>query len=140
MIKIGILCAALACTWSAHAGESIHKCSSGNGTSAYRSQSCRSGETLVAVIEPAPGVVSAGLFPVPLAHRPVSAAARHAEKATVRRIRGGSRRHASRPRHSRKDPCKSAKQARDDYQRRRGIRITMDDLSRWNHRVYDACK
>ena len=39
-----------------------------------------------------------------------------------------------------KNPCAITKQARDVYQKRRSIKITMAELSRWNNRVYDACK
>ena len=38
------------------------------------------------------------------------------------------------------DPCTGEKRSRDDFRRRRGLKVTMAELSRWNHRVYDACK
>lgn len=110
--------------------ESFHKCSVGDGAVAYRSQACLPGETLVATLEPAP---EAHAQQPETSARPSStrSAARHVARSRPQRTR--------RPRTTR-DPCASAKKARDDFQRRRGIRITMDELSRWNHRVYDACK
>lgn len=119
----------------AHA-ESFHKCTGGDGAVAYRSQACRPGETLVATLDPVPEARA------PQPQRQTSAS----PPSTRSAVRGGRSRAArSRSRSARKpraarNPCASAKKARDDFQRRRGIRVTMDELSRWNHRVYDACK
>lgn len=131
---------ALACALPLHAQE-FQKCRGEGGATAYRSKGCLSGETLVAVLEPV-------AEPVPL-QRSVDGEAparatqsmRNSGRAQARRTgaRGGKPRR-TRVARSRGNPCRRAKQARDDFQRRRGIKVTMNDLSRWNHRVYDACK
>jgi len=143
MMKWFVLCAVLFAPWPLHAGsEDIHKCvRDDGGTTAYRSHPCGAGESLVATIEPAPEVQA----PVRTS-RPATTAPRASTGSPFRsnrsshRFATSSEVHGRKPRRQRKNPCRSAKQARDDFQRRRGIRITMDELSRWNHRVYDACK
>lgn len=127
----------------AHA-ESFHKCSGEGAAVAYRSQGCLPGEKLVATLEPKPET-RAPQRENGAAHAAAPSRTRHSssKRSTVRG--GRSRVARSRSRGTRKpratrNPCASAKKARDDFQRRRGIKITMDDLSRWNHRVYDACK
>jgi len=148
MMKWFVLCAALFAAWPLHAGSGdIHKCvRDDGGATAYRSRPCGAGESLVAMVEPAPEVQE----PVRTS-RPATTARRAStgspfrsrpfrSSRTSHRLAAGPAVRGHRPRRQRRNPCRSAKQARDDFQRRRGIHITMDELSRWNHRVYDACK
>jgi hypothetical protein len=131
----------LACAFPLHA-EDFQKCRGEGGTTAYRSKGCLSGETLVAVLEP--------VADPPQAQRRVAAESPSSQSRTAQRSKRSRSNRAyashssdksrSKRSRSRKDPCRSAKKARDDFQRRRGIKITMDELSRWSHRVYDACK
>jgi hypothetical protein len=121
----------------AHAG-SFSKCSDEAGVVAYRSRACLPGETLVATLDPVPETRAPG-------HEDGPRSARRSTPARKTVRHGRTRATRSRPRSTRKpranrNPCASAKKARDDFQRRRGIKVTMDELSRWNHRVYDACK
>src|SRR5690606_23773539 len=130
---------ALACALPLHA-EDFQKCRSEGGATAYRSKGCLSCETLVAILEP--------VVDPPQARRRVAVespprqarTAQKSKRSKSSRGRASTRNSKPRSKRSRKNPCKSAKKARDDFQRRRGIKVTMDDLSRWNHRVYDACK
>lgn len=143
MMKWLVLYAVLFAAWPLHAGsEGIHKCvRDGGGATAYRSHPCGAGESLVAMIEPAPELQARHrTSPPATVARPVSTKSRSHSNRTGRRFASESKVRRSKPRRSRKDPCRSAKQGRDEFQRRRGIHITMDELSRWNHRVYDACK
>lgn len=130
---------ALACVPSLHA-EDFHKCLGEGGATAYRSKGCLSGETLVAVLEPVADPPQARRRAAGESPPHQSRTTRKSGRSQPNRGRPGARNSNPRSKRSRKNPCKSAKKARDDFQRRRGIKITMDDLSRWNHRVYDACK
>lgn len=120
--------------------QTLQKCSSKNGVTAYRSGSCMPGEKLVAVREGAPDLrhLEQLQSQAQAPREPKARGSAHAKRQF------GKDRHLSatgpRRKKARKDPCASTKQARDDFQQRRGIRITMAELSRWNHRVYDACK
>lgn len=138
---IPLLAASLLCALAlqAHAA-SFSKCRDDGGVVAYRSHACLAGEMLVATLDPEPEARTSqreGESARPDTARPTSkrSSVRHG-RSRVARSRSRSTR---KPRASR-DPCASAKKARDDFQRRRGIKVTMDELSRWNHRVYDACK
>ena len=139
---IVMLGAALIVAQPLHAGSaSVHKCSGDGGATAYRSEDCRAGESLVATIEPAPEIhapVRTG--PSATADRSAAAGSRLRSSRAGHRTATRSVSRSRKPRRPRKNPCQGAKQARDDFQRRRGIHITMAELSRWNHRVYDACK
>ena len=123
--------------------QTVHQCSGQGGSTAYRSGACLAGERLVDVREmeveattpAAPGAgpaVAAGENESSRASRPRHA--RHARSTRNSRHAGSKRRKAT------VDPCTREKRARDDFQRKRGIKVTMEQLSRWNHRVYDACK
>lgn len=135
-----LLCA---CALHARADDSIHKCSRGGGAVAYRSQACLPGERRLATLAPVPEVVArhddAGQNrPAPRAHAtPARNTGRRADRREHQAAQHPQGRRKPRPK---KNPCVAARQGRDDFQRRRGIRITMAELSRWNHRVYDACK
>jgi hypothetical protein len=131
----GLLLLFTACA-CAHA-QSLNQCRGQGGATAYRGGACLPGERLVAVRDGVPD-------PAPV---PMSAAAGHASKKApstrpAKRVRAYRGIAAARPKHRKStiDPCTREKGARDDFQRRRGIHVTMDELSRWNHRVYDACK
>lgn len=136
-----LLLLVLSCACSSHA-QTLHKCSGQGGTIAYRDGDCRPGERLVAVRDATAGIHS----------RPRSGHAPNASRRTARTSKDSGaarddrndRRRSTRGRARRRktqvDPCSAAKQARDDFQRKRGIKVTMAQLSRWNHRVYDACK
>lgn len=134
-----LLLFALACALPLHA-EGFQKCRGEGGATAYRGKGCLSGETLVATLEQvadpprAQGRLAAESPPRQ------SRTTRQSRRSQSSRGRAGTRKGKSRRKRSPENPCRSAKKARDDFQRRRGIKITMDDLSRWNHRVYDACK
>ena len=120
----------------AHA-ESFHKCSGEGGAVAYRSQACLPGEQLVATLEPEPETRA----PQRKNEAAAAAAPSRAKRSPSTRNRvARPRSRGSRKSRASRNPCASAKKARDDFQRRRGIKVTMDELSRWNHRVYDACK
>lgn len=127
-----LLLAACAC---AHA-QSLNQCLGQGGTTAYRGGACLPGERLIAVRDGVPDPVVA----------PAAAASRTIAKATrarpVKRVRASRRIARARPKRRRStvDPCTKEKRARDDFQRRRSIHVTMAELSRWNHRVYEACK
>ena len=119
--------------------EDFQKCQGEGGAIAYRGKGCLGGETLLAVIEPAadpPSIQRRAVEEPPSRQSRTARTTKHSQssRAPAKKARRG------RTRRSRKDPCTSAKQARDDFQRRRGIHVTMSELSRWNHRVYDACK
>lgn len=135
----------LFCACSSHA-QTLHKCSGQGGTVAYRDGDCLPGERLVAVRDAVADVRHPQQRPPRPGHAPhATRRATHASKDTGttrehrRSRRRGARDHARRHK-PRKNPCSAAKQARDDFQRKRGIKVTMAQLSRWNHRVYDACK
>ena len=120
--------------------QTLQKCSGKNGVTAYRSGSCMPGEKLVAVRDGTPDTRHVGQLQsqarAPREHQARGSAHAKRQSGKVHRLSTtGPRR-----KKARKDPCASAKQARDDFQQRRGIKITMAELSRWNHRVYDACK
>ncbi|GAA3918538.1 hypothetical protein [Luteimonas lutimaris] len=131
----------LLCTCAPHArAEGFHKCGGEGGAVAYRSQTCLPGETLLATLEPEPEFSAQrndaernSTAPAPRP-KPARNADRRERSHATQRLQG------SRKPRAKKNPCAAAKLARDDFQRRRGIRITMVELSRWNHRVYDACK
>lgn len=135
----------LLCACSSHA-RTLHKCSGQGGTIAYRDGGCLPSERLVAVRDAAADIHSPQQRPPRPGHEPN--APRRTTRAskdsgTTREYRHDRRRVArnhARRRKAAKDPCSAAKQARDDFQRKRGIKVTMAQLSRWNHRVYDACK
>ena len=134
-MKWTVLLPALLCVASPSGAQALQKCRSHDGVTAYRSGSCVAGEVLVATRDFAPDPRNAGQPPTP----PTDAARERASTkrpSASARTRGRGRRGAG----TRKDPCTSAKVARNEFQQRRGLRITMADLSRWNHRVYDACK
>jgi len=141
-MKGTLLLLALLCAASSQA-QTLQKCSGKGGTTAYRSGECLSGELLVAVRDNPPDVHALPRGPEQAPHGPEPGK----EKRTSRNA--GNHSHASRrvlttrPKRATsasKNPCASTKQARDDYQQKRGIKITMAELSRWNNRVYDACK
>jgi len=122
--------------------QTLQQCAGKDGTTAYRSGSCLPGERLVAVRDNPPEVRTTPA-PEQALHESEPEDAKHASRnagnyrhATRRASATRSRRATS----TRGNPCASAKQARDEYQKRRGIRITMAELSRWNNRVYDACR
>lgn len=134
-----LLLAACFCAQS----QTLHQCSGRGGTTAYRSGACLAGEQLVALreieVEAASGPTSRDATPAITSHvkSPRAMQPRHSSRAHARRQSSHPR---SKRRRSAVDPCTRAKRARDDFQRRRGIKVTMAELSRWNHRVYDACK
>ena len=141
-MKGTILLLALLCAASSQA-QTLQKCSGKGGTTAYRSGSCLSGERLVEVRDNLPDVHALPLVPEQALHNSGP------EKAKRTAKNAGNHSHASRrvpttrsrrATSTSKNPCASTKQARDDFQKRRGIKITMAELSRWNNRVYDACK
>lgn len=132
----------LLCACSAHA-QTVQKCSGQGGTTAYRSGDCLPGERLVAVRDAAPRSHIQVQTEPPHTQQPHEAhRAKHASNngVTTRQHRRDIARRSERHLKPTRDPCSAAKQARDDFQRKRSIRITMAQLSRWNHRVYDACK
>lgn len=122
--------------------QTLHQCTGqGGGTTAYRSGACLPGEALVAVRE-----MEADIAPASRDHQPAAASesgppraaqSRHPRRAQAKRKSTHLR---SKRRKQTVDPCTREKRARDEFQRRRGIKVTMEQLSRWNHRVYDACK
>jgi hypothetical protein len=123
--------------------QTLHQCSGQGGTTAYRSGACLPGEALVAVREMEADVAPAGARDGrPVASTGRSSPARAARPRSARVAHAGRKStHArSKRRKSTVDPCTREKRARDDFRRRRGIKVTMAELSRWNHRVYDACK
>jgi hypothetical protein len=123
--------------------QTLHQCSGQGGTTAYRSGACLPGEALVAVREMEADVAPAGARDGrPVASTGRSSPARAAKPRSARAAHAGRKStHArSKRRKSTVDPCTREKRARDDFRRRRGIKVTMAELSRWNHRVYDACK
>lgn len=134
-----LFCLVLLCACPVHA-QTLHKCSGQGGAIAYRDGDCLPGERLVAVRDAAAGIHQPERAR-PAPRRPARPSRGHDTAADYRKDdrRRGTRGHAK-PRKSRKDPCKAAKQARDDFQRKRRARMTMEQLSRWSHRVYDACK
>ncbi|MGN7725144.1 hypothetical protein ACTJIL_04885 [Luteimonas sp. 22616] len=121
--------------------QTLHQCTGQGGTTAYRSGTCLPGETLVAVREMEADTASASRD-----HQPATASESRPPRATQSQHprRAHAKRKSTRLRSKRRkqavDPCTREKRARDDFQRRRGIKVTMEQLSRWNHRVYDACK
>ena len=134
MLRI-LLFLALFWACSAH-GQTLQKCSGQGDAVAYRSGDCLAGERLVAVREAGSDPRS----PRPKAQstsEPPAIAGQRRQKAARSRSTGRS---APGRRKPGANACAKAREARDDFQRRRGIRITMAELSRWNHRVYDACK
>jgi len=130
----------LGASFCAHS-QTLHQCSGRSGTTAYRSGACLAGERLVAVrdieVAIAPDAVSQDT-PVRIASHGKSRRATPPKRARLAHATRRSSR--SSRRRSTVDPCTREKRARDDFQRRRGIKVTMAELSRWNHRVYDACK
>lgn len=133
-----LLCLILLCTCSSHA-QTLHKCSGRGGSIAYRDGDCLPGERLVAVRDAA---IAASPQPQRRPERSTHAPRASREPAARdhrHERRRGTRGRTKRPK-ARKDPCSAAKQARDDFRRKQGTRVTMDQLSRWSHRVYDACK
>ena len=134
-----LLLFALACVLPLHA-EDFQKCRGEGGATAYRSKGCLSGETLLAVLEPVADPPQAQRRAAAESSPRQSRTARKSKRGKSSRARASARNSKPRGKRSRKNPCESAKKARDDFQRRRGIHITMSGLSRWNHRVYDACK
>jgi hypothetical protein len=126
---------------SLHA-QTLHECIGKSGVAAYRSGECLPGERLVAVRPAAPEVPALGQ-PRVAAEREAPGRRIEASRRKADGARHGSRRASatsSRRRNATRDPCASAKLARDAFQDRRGIKVTMAELSRWNHRVYDACR
>jgi hypothetical protein len=121
--------------------QTLHQCSGRSGTTAYRSGACLAGERLVAVrdieVEIAPDPVSQD---APVRVGSHGRSRRATQPGRVRPARATRRSSRSSRNKSTVDPCTREKRARDGFQRRRGIKVTMAELSRWNHRVYDACK
>lgn len=122
--------------------QTLHQCRGQGGTTAYRGDACRTGERLIAVRE-----MQVDLAPTSIpTHEPAGTASKNGAPRSAQPLH--ARAHAARKSTSARskrrkpvvDPCTREKRARDDFQRRRGIRLTMAQLSRWNHRVYDACK
>ena len=113
----------------------LNQCKGQGGATAYREGDCLVGERLVARHDAVPD-------PEPVAARAAVTIGRAATQAPPARRahmpRGAVRGHSKRRKPS-VDPCTREKRARDDFQRRRSIDVTMDELSRWNHRVYEAC-
>ncbi len=134
----------LLCTFALHArAEHFNKCSGAGGVVAYRSHACLPGERLLAILDPVPEVTAQRNDGQP-AHRkparrpkPGRSVDRRDSNHRAAWFLPGTRKRKSR---ATRNPCVATKKARDDFQRRRGIRITMNELSRWNQRVYDACK
>lgn len=127
----------LLCTCTSLQAGALNQCRGQAGTTAYRSGDCLPGERLVAVREIAPDPMPAtAAGEAPRASPPRAAKRAHATR------RGPARARAVGPKRRKPviDPCTREQRARDAFQRRRGIHVTMDELSRWNHRVYDACK
>ncbi|HVI60296.1 MAG TPA: hypothetical protein VM619_15680 [Luteimonas sp.] len=114
----------------------LSQCKGQGGATAYREGDCLAGERLVARHEAVadPDSASAGI-PVAAGRAATQAPATRRTHATRASVRGRPKR-----RKPSVDPCTREKRARDDFQRRRSIHVTMDELSRWNHRVYEACK
>jgi hypothetical protein len=114
----------------------LSQCKGQGGATAYREGDCLAGEHLVArheaVPDPDPAPARA-----PVATGRAITQAPPARRADVYRASARGRPKRRRPS---VDPCTREKRARDDFQRRRSIHVTMDELSRWNHRVYEACK
>jgi len=140
---ISLLAVLLLCTSVLHArAGNLSKCSGEGGAIAYRGHACLPGERLVATLAPAPEATAPRTEGESTRTRPArhSASSRGTVRLRSSRVPRSRSRTPRKPRATRHDPCATAKKARDDFQRRRGIRITMDELSRWNHRVYDACK
>ena len=141
-MKGTILLLALLCAASSQA-QTLQKCSGKGGTTAYRSGNCLPGERLVEARDNPPDVHALPSVPEQPSHgsdlgnakRPSRNGGNHSHAS--RGVRTTRSRHVTPPR---ENPCATTKQARDDYQKRRGIKITMVELSRWNNRVYDACK
>src|SRR3546814_12168686 len=137
---IPLLAAPLLCALAlqAHA-ENFSKCRDEGGVVAYRSHACLAGETLVATLDPEPETRAP--------QREGESARSKTARATSKRstVRPGRSRFASSrsrsPRNprTRRNPCPRAKKARADFQRPRGIQVTMDALSRWINPVYAAC-
>lgn len=123
--------------------QTLHRCSGQGGTTAYRSSACLPGERLIAVRE-----MEAERAPPPPTQDAEPAAAGKGGPPRVARPRPAGRAYMARrsthahtrSRRSTVDPCSREKRARDEFQRRRGIKVTMAELSRWSHRIYDACK
>jgi hypothetical protein len=133
-----LLLCACACA-QAHA---LNQCRGQGGASAYREGDCLPGEHFVARHDAVPD-------PDPPADARQASSRAAALPSTTRRTqrafptrrsaRGTARAHPK-PRKASIDPCIREQRARDDFQRRRSIHVTMAELSRWNHRVYEACK
>jgi len=141
MRKHALLLSLLLGTCFCAQSQTLHQCTGQGGTTAYRSGACLPGEALVAVRE-----MEADIAPASRDHQPAAASesgppraahSRHPRRAHAKRKSTHLR---SKRRKQTVDPCTREKRARDDFQRRRGIKVTMAELSRWNHRVYDACK
>lgn len=140
MPLIALLCSCIGLSQAR--ADSFSKCSGEGGTIAYRSQTCLTGETLVATLDPVPQARPSRAIADPphAVHRNRPSA--HTRRAGHQRRASSQTRPQQHPRKPRRpsNACAKARQARDDFQRRRGIHITMAQLSRWNHRVYDTCK
>lgn len=137
-----LLLLALLCAASSQA-QTLQKCSGKGGTTAYRSDNCLPGERLVAVRDNPPDVDASPQAPEEGLHGPKLEKTKRTSRRAGYDSQAFRRVPTTRSRRSNstsENPCASTKQARDDYQKRRGIKITMAELSRWNNRVYDACK
>lgn len=133
LLSAWLLFGACACAQA----QSLNQCRGQGGTTAYRSGDCLPGERLVAVREIAsdPAPATAAPIEAQRASLPKATKSTHPTRRPVR-----ARPVRAKRRKSPVDPCTREKRARDDFQRRRSIHVTMDELSRWNHRVYEACK
>lgn len=133
-----ILAAFLLLTGAASA-QTLQTCAGQGGTTAYRSGDCLPNERLIAIREAGPDPRPPSTVQVETGPaKPALAITRSHRAPTARRVTNPRR--ASKRRKSAPNTCASARRARDDFQRRRGIKVTMAELSRWNHKVYDACK
>src|SRR3546814_2466926 len=116
---------ALACVLPLHA-EDFQKCRSEGGATAYRGKGCLAGETLLAVIEPIadPPPVQRSALEDPPPRRSRTA---HATKRSQPSRAHAKKSRRGRTRRARKDPSTSAKQARDDFQRRRSLHVSSEE-------------
>lgn len=129
-MAMAVLALALGACGQARA-DAIFKCVTKGKPASYQNQPCGGRSRMASVREYAPDQVSA---PPPRASPPV------ASRATPRRsvqARRASTAHGAR---SAGDSCEAAKQARDAWERRIGLRRTYEALQAWHDRIRMACK
>lgn len=125
---IGVSVLALLACAPAHA-DAIYKCVSQGKPASYQNEPCDGGSRLASIREYEPEQVSTSPSPSPVVPRQTPRNA----KPRMRTVSA----HAAR---SEVASCQAAKDARDAWERRVGLRRTYEALQVWNDRIRMACK